>query len=188
MGIITKPLTLTDVVIEAMPFTDELVSWCKKCPEFISGLKFANTTRFLALGVVFTSFTSNMPGDEVIGFLVYDMEKKLFKQDFIINIGRKASEFALYSKRPDKQYGKYSKHINEFYSNYGKNGHYSNTHHLTLSDIEAMNKPDLLERVNSTISIAEKIKKYGPNFITQDMLLDTVEKIRNAKMLLKTQQ
>ena len=93
MASTNPPLDLTDVVIEAMPFNEELVGWCQKHPNFKYGLKFDNSGEFLALGLILTSSAPHKPNDEVLGFLFYDMKNKIFNQDFIVNVDTKNKKF-----------------------------------------------------------------------------------------------
>jgi hypothetical protein len=177
-------LDLTDVIIEAMPFSDELVEWCKKHPNFKSGLKFDNSDEFLALGLILTSpAPPHKLDDEVIGFLVYDMRRKVFKQDFIVNIGKKSAKFILYSKRPDKKYDEHSQHINSFYVEYGANGrYYKNTHHYTVDQAKLLNKDEKFqERLESTLRIANNIEQHGLNKITQVQLQAAIVGIQQEK-------
>lgn len=90
-------LDLTDVVIEAVPFSNSPVKWCQGYSNFKTGLKFANSGDFLALGLILTSSVPHKPNDGVIGFLVYDMKQKIFEQDFIVNVGKANTKFILYS-------------------------------------------------------------------------------------------
>lgn len=178
---VNEDLTIVDVIIETMPFADALIAWCAKYPDFKEGLKFSNPDGFLAMGAVLTSSTVNVPGDEVIGFLVYDMQQKYFKQDYIVNVGGDYKKFMLYSKLPSKKYGPYVQHIKQFFARYGKGGHYADTHHLSLAQIDAMNKPDLSERARSTIALAERIERHGRNKPTQAELREVLNKTRAAR-------
>jgi len=172
---------INDVIFEAMPFSNELVEWIRERPDFKEGLKFSNPDGFLALGAVAWSRTPDVPDDEVIGFFAYDINKKFFKQDFIINVGDTNTEFILYSKQPSKKYGKYVRHFNEFKAKYAINGHYQNVHHLSLADLDARNNPGLSERARDTIALAERIEAAGGrNQPTPDELADTLKKIREA--------
>ena len=179
---VTK-LDLTDVVIEAMPFSDSLIMWCQQHPNFKVGLKFANSGDFLALGLILTSSVPHKPNDEVIGFLVYDMKQKIFKQDFIVNVGGNNTKFILYSKRPDKAYDGYSQHIKNFIADYGLNGkYYKDVHHYTIDQARQLNNdPRFQERIESTLRIAKSIETYGPNMITQAQLQAALDGIRQEK-------
>lgn len=179
-------LDLTDVVIEAMPFSDNLVKWCQKHPNFKSGLKFDNSDRFLALGLILTSPSPpHKPDDEVIGFLVYDMKQKIFKQDFIVNIGKRNVKFILYSKRPDNNYDNYSQPIEGFYVEYGANGqYYKDTHHYTVAQAKLLNYDSKFqERLDSTLRIANSIEQYGTNSITQAQLQAAIDGIKREKQI-----
>jgi hypothetical protein len=174
-------LQINDVVFEAMPFSSELVEWIRARPDFKEGLKFSNPDGFLALGAISCSHTPDVPGDEVIGFFAYDTKEKLFKQDFIVNVGGTDTQFVLYSKQPSKRYGKYVKHFNEFKAKYAINGRYQNVHHLSLADLDAMNNPGLSERARDTIALANRIEAAGGRKQPSSVeLADTLEKIREA--------
>lgn len=176
-------IDLTDTLIEAMPFSDSLADWCRNNPNFKTGLKFANSRNFLALGLILTSSAPHKPNDEVIGCLVYDMKQKIFKQDFIVNVGGNNTKFILYSKRPDTNYDKYSQHINTFFADYGLNGqYYKDTHHYTVDRAKQLSiDPRFRERIESTLRIAESIETHGPNTITQAQLRATLDGIRQEK-------
>ncbi|MFY9484297.1 MAG: hypothetical protein WAP74_01590 [Patescibacteria group bacterium] len=169
--------SLADAIVESMPFADELIAWCNKHPAFKEGLKITNPANFIALGAVLTSTTENAPGDEVIGFLAYDIKEKYFKQDFIINVGGNYTKFVLYSKVPSKKYGPYVQHINNFFAKYGKNGAYEGTHHMTLEKLDSK----VIDRARRAIALAERIEGHGRRVLTQEEILEIINKIREAK-------
>ncbi len=174
-------ITIADVVIEAMPFSDEIIAWCHKHPGFKGALKVTNADRFHPLGMVSTTFTKNKPNDLVIGFIAYDMVAKKFKQDFIIDTDNKHEHFTLYTSLPTKKYPLHVHHINQFYAVYGKNGDYADTHHVDLNYILAMNNPVLSERAEKVVKTSEEIMKNGRRKLSQQELKDTLAKIRDAK-------
>ena len=174
--------TIADVIIEAMPFSDEIIAWCQLHPEFMDALKVTNPDRFYALGMVTTSFTKNVPGDRVIGFMAYDMVSEKFKQDFIVDVNDQHEEFVLYTRLPNRNYGRYVHDINEFYSRYGRNGDYANTHHVDLAHIQGMGNKELSERAARTVQTAARITAAGGRRqVSQEELEDTLAKIRAAK-------
>lgn len=178
----SENLNIADVIIEAMPFSDEIIAWCHAHPEFKEALKVSNPDRFHALGMITTTFTKNRPDDLVIGFMSYDMTSKKFKQDFIVDVSDKHQEFVLYTNLPTKQYSRYVKHINEFYAVYGKNGDYAGTHHIDLAYIQGMGNQELAERAERTVKKAEEIARAGGRrHISQKELRETLAKIRSAK-------
>jgi hypothetical protein len=176
-----EDITIADVIIESMPFSDEIIAWCAKHPDFKEALKVTNADRFIALGMVQTSTPRAVPSDYVIGFTVYDYVDEIFKQDFIVDIGSRHDTFMLYSKVPSKKYGKHNQSIRSFFAKYGKDGDYAGTHHPSLADLEALNEPDLTERLHSSIEKGKLMKESGRNEISQDQLRDILEKIRQAK-------
>lgn len=159
MSNVAQEVTVADVIVEAMPFADQLIAWCNKHSEFKEALKVTNPNNFISLLAISTSHTDNVPDDEVIGFFAYDMTNKIFKQDYIINEGGNYQKFMLYSKLPDKNYGQYVQHIDGFFKGkYGKNGHYANTHHYTPERLYK-ERHDLAERAKQAVALAKKNRK-----------------------------
>jgi hypothetical protein len=180
-------ITIADVVIEAMPFSDEIIAWCRKYPDFKEALKVTNADRFYPLGMITTTFTINKPDDLVIGFIAYDMVAKKFKQDFIVDINNQHKEFVLYTNLPSKKYPKNVHHINQFYAVYGQNGDYANTHHVDLQYILAMDNAELSDRATRTVAKSEEIvRSGGRRHVSQQELKDTLAKIRQAKNIATT--
>lgn len=179
---IDDELTMADVVIEAMPFSDQIIAWCHAHPEFKEALKVTNPDRFYPLGMVTVTKTKNVPNDKVIGFMAYDMDAKIFKQDFIVDVDSKEREFILYTRHPQRQYGKCVRDINDFYSRYGKNGDYADTHHVDLKYIQSMGNTELTERAERAIKTSEQIVAAGGRrAISQLELKETLAKIRAEK-------
>ena len=111
-------ITWYDVILETLPFSQEIIDWCRVYPEFQKGLKALASERFLHLGAI---IITHPPGtnDEVIGIYAYDYKNNppLFKQDFIVNVGETNKDFILYTGFPKGvQNTKYVKHINDFFS------------------------------------------------------------------------
>jgi len=177
-------LTFADVIIEAMPFSDELIAWSRVHPELKEALKPMHPERFIALGHVTTSYSPNKPDDQVIGFYAYDYIAEQFKQDFIVNIGGTNSEFVLYTRLPKENkslHGKYIKDINEFFAVYGKRGDYAGTHHPSLKEIVGLNDPTLTDRATRYIKLGVALKQSGLNPVTQDQFREALRNIRLAK-------
>jgi len=176
-------LSIADLVIEAMPFSSEIIKWCHAHPEFKEALKVSNPDRFYPLGMVQTSKPSARPEDFVIGFTAYDMISGKFKQDFIVDVGSRHNNFVLYTNLPSKKFDKYIHHIKEFYAIYGKNGSYAGTHHFDISRLYALNNVELSERADRAVKKSAAIMKAGgrrPN--SQAELRETLQKIREAKV------
>ncbi len=175
-------LDIADVIIESMPFSKEIIYWCQTHPEFKEALKVSNPDRFHALGLILTSKPKSKPDDYVIGFVAYDMEQRIFKQDFIVDLAEKHTEFVLYTNLPSKKYGKYVHHIKEFYALYGKDGDYANTHHFDIGYLLNMGNEELSERA---ISVVEKsqmiIEAGGRRSVSQKELKEIFEKIKLEK-------
>jgi hypothetical protein len=81
------------------PFSDEICAFMDSNPCFHDSLKLANTTRFVFLPLILTSF---LPGghplhsDEVLGFFYYDKKVGWFKQDFVVNKNNEGKVFCAY--------------------------------------------------------------------------------------------
>lgn len=167
-------VTREELTIRMMPFHDQLVVWCKNNPDFLEALKIVYPDRFIALGAIYTSTSPYVPQDEVIGFLVYDTQKDIFKQDFIVNVGKAYTQFVLHTKLPRHMRKKYSKNIKpigEFYMKYaydehGQQTHYLNTHHIEFDGLDEQ----LKVRAQKARELAKKLKKTGLRQLTQEEL------------------
>ncbi|MDO8487602.1 MAG: hypothetical protein Q7S45_04860 [Candidatus Curtissbacteria bacterium] len=150
-------VTREEAIIETMPFSRELVLWCKTYPDFAKALKIVYPDKFLTLGAIVTSFCSYKPKDQVIGIYAYayTMKEPIFKQDFVINKGSLHKRFILYTRYPTAS--KMIKDISDFYRTYGMDNNYINTHHLTFEQLPDKVKPAGLRAVQ----LAEKIRKNG---------------------------
>lgn len=150
-----KKITFEELIVEMMPFSEELVNWCKAYPEFLVALKVIYSDRFISLGAIVTSYSPNYPEDEVIGIYTYDYKRKtpIFKQDFIVNKGKLNKEFILFTRNSKNGSSKYVKDINEFYATYGKGGFYINSHHLSLEQLPE----EIRERGLEAINLANKL-------------------------------
>lgn len=175
-------LSIADVIIEGMPFSDEIIGWCHKHPDFKEALKVSNPDRFHALGMVLTSIPNARPEDYVIGFVAYDMVKKQFKQDFIVDVKSQHNEFVLYTKLPSKHYGKYVQSMKGFYSIYGKNGSYKDAHHFDIQYLLDMGNRDLSERAKLVVEKGLAIiNAGGRRLVGQTELAETLMKIRKER-------
>lgn len=149
-----------------MPFSKELRGWCKNHPEFQEALKVVRANRFVALGVVYTSSCPLYPGDQVIGFLVYDYKDCKFKQDFIVNIRGQNKEFIVYSRVPGGQPSKYVKDIHEFDSKYAQGKYYQGTHHIEFESLSDEIKP----RAQQAMNLAKRVAENGLRELSQGEL------------------
>lgn len=150
-----KTITLEELVIEMMPFSDELATWCKAHPEFLTALKNIHAGKFISLGAIVTSYPSGS-FDEVIGVYTYDYKSKTpkFKQDFIINKNRENKEFVLYTRSPAGS-SIFVKDIKVFFATYGVNGNYTNSHHLTYDELPSEIKPRAIDAINLAARLIE---------------------------------
>lgn len=169
-------ITPEELIIEMMPFPQELKEFCKTHPEFGNALKIIYFDRFITLQAVGTSYSPNFPDDEVIGIYVYDygLKNPKFKQDFIINKGGRKKEFVLYTGLSSVVDNKQVKHINEFLATYGKGGYYVDAHHPKFEEFSGV----LKERALSAIALADKRKKDGFVKITAEQAQEIYEKLQ----------
>lgn len=175
----SNQVTVAGTIIEAMPFADELIAWCKTHPEFLRGLKNIYAEKFISLGAIVTSHSPYLPEDEVIGVYTYDYIRRnpLFKQDFIINKGKLYKEFILFTRNPKGGSSKYVKDINEFFATYGKGKFYINSHHVSLEELPI----ELRERGTEAMALAEKMKGYQLGAIPQSHINKIHGEIKAAK-------
>ena len=170
-------ITLEELVIEMMPFSNPLKEFCKKNPKFGKALKIIYIDRFIALQAVGTSYSPNYPEDQVIGIYVYDygLKRPIFKQDFIINKGGQNNEFVLYTGLSSAVDNKHVKHINEFLTTYGKGGYYLNAHRPKFEEFSG----ELKERAIMAINLANKRKKDGYIKITPEFAEEIYKKLKS---------
>lgn len=176
---IEEKITFVELIVELMPFSEELIHWCKTHPEFLVALKIIHSDRFISLGAIVTSNSPNYPEDEVIGMYTYDYQRKtpIFKQDFIINKGNLNKEFVLFTRNSKGRSNKYVKDINEFYTTYGKGGFYTNTHHLTLEQLPG----EIRERGQEAINLANRLAEGAKTRPTQEHISRIYKQIREIK-------
>lgn len=174
-----EEMLIADLIIESMPFSDELIAWTTKKPEFAEALKVIYPNNFLTLQAISITYPTSKTNDQVLGVFAYDRKLKKFKQDFIVNIANKHEEFILYTALPGKnpKYTKYVQHINGFFSKYGTNGHYANTHHPTYEQLP----PEIQERADLVLDLANRLDKSGLRQLSQDELHTIYLKIKGAK-------
>ncbi len=169
-------ITLEEVILELQPFSEELVNWCKKHPDFFRALKNIYPEKFVSPAMIVTSYPPT--GDEVIGVYTYHhkLKEPIFKQDFIVNVGFRYEEFILYTRNPGGS-SKYVKDINSFFQKYEKYGYKKADHHLKLGDLPQQ----LQERAKMAIRFAEKLKEGIPQDVPQEL----IDKIYGEVMAIK---
>ncbi len=174
-----KKITLEELILEMMPFSEELMNWCKNHPEFFVALKNIYPAKFISPAMIMTSTSPNYPNDEVIGVYSYhyQLNKPIFKQDFIINKGRTNQEFILFTRNPMAGSSKYVKDINEFFRTYGKGGHYVDTHHLTLKQLPT----EMQERAKQAIRLAKKMRGADMTKLTQEHIDKIYQQVKSVK-------
>ena len=159
-------VTVTNLIVRMQPYSSNLKSLILNDPDFAKALKINNHIRFVSLGAVVTSYSPLVPDDEVIGFYVYDYKEDKFKQDFIVNIGKKDKEFILYTKFPNTNKNKRIKDISQFFEKYSGGKYYVESHHPRFEDLPDVIKPRALE----AIALANKLRgKQVKNFSTEEL-------------------
>ena len=118
------------------PFSDELCTFVGANPAFAESLKLANPWSFSFFGYIDCSHTPETHPrheDEVLGMwylnkeYVCDREQPQFKQDFVVNVGKKNENFVSYTAKHITQRlnGPLVKPINDFFeTDYGDDGKY----------------------------------------------------------------
>jgi hypothetical protein len=169
-------IILEDVILELQPFSDELINWCKTHKDFFSALKQCYPEKFVSPAVIITSYPAS--GDEVIGMFTYhyQLNKPVFKQDFIVNVGRLNTEFILYTRNPSGS-SKYVKDINDFFNMYDKYGYKKAHHHLSLEELPIQ----LQDRAKNAIKFSKKLKIGVPQKVPQKL----IDKIYGEVMIIK---
>lgn len=173
-------ITFKDLILETLPFREEILYWCKTHQEFKNNLKALVSRRFLPLGVITISYPSGT-NDEVIGIYAYDYKNNppLFKQDFIVDVGMTHKEFVLYTGFPKgTQSTKDVKHIKEFFIKYGQDGNYADSHHLTFEQLPE--DKELRRRAMRIIEIASH-RHHDISAPPKKVLIDTLRQIREIK-------
>lgn len=173
-----RTITQEELIVEMMPFSEELLNWCKTHPEVLAALKIIYAEKFISLQAIVTSYPSNYPDDEVIGIYTYDYQRKnpVFKQDFIVNKGKLNKEFILFTRNPVGS-SKYVKDINDFFATYGKGGYYINSHHLFLEELPA----EIRERGKDAMKLAEKMKGADLRIAPQKHIDKIYQQVKSAK-------
>lgn len=169
-------ITLKELIIELMPFSEELVIWCKTHPKFLTALKNIYPEKFISPAMIVTSYPQS--GDEIIGVYTYhhEMESPIFKQDFIVNKYNSNQEFILYTRNPTGS-SKYVKDIKDFFVKYGRYGYDTGSHHLTLEQLPTQ----LQERGKEAIKLAEKMKSGLAQKIPQQHIDKIYKEVTSIK-------
>ena len=151
--------SLEEIFIETTPFSDGLKKWCKDHSDFTKALKITHPERFISLGMVIITYPPHKPNDKVIGFYSYDysVNKPRFKQDFIVDIGKRDDYFVLYTRQKVVKNNKYIRDINEFFKTYGKDGNYLRSHWVEANDIPK----EAQDRAKQAELLGKRIKKAG---------------------------
>lgn len=159
-------LKVTNLIVRMQPYPKNLKDLIIGDPDFAEALKVNNHTRFVSLGAVVTSYSPLVPEDEVIGFYVYDYKENKFKQDFIVNIGKKDKEFVLYTRFSNPNKNKRIKDISQFFAKYSKGKYYIESHHPKFEDLPDVIKPRALEAIN----LADKLRGKPVKDISKEEL------------------
>jgi hypothetical protein len=154
-----KTLSLEEILIEVQPFSDGLKQWCRDHPDFTKALKIIYPNKFITMGMVVVTHPPHCPNDKVIGFYIYhySLKNPMFKQDFIVDVGKQDNNFVLYTRQGLVPQNSYIKDINDFFSNYGRDGNYLRAHHVSFEDIPDEGKPRALQ----AMALGDRVKSGG---------------------------
>jgi len=143
---------------------DELIDWCLSHENFLGALKVMFVHKFVGFNGISISYPKVNPRDEVIGIVVYDLKRKILKQDFIVDNDSLHQTFTLYSKLPNGMTNLY-KHgvvesITSFYRKYDRGGKdYQRTHYPDISSLH----PELQERINNYLTLTKSQLRNPPS-------------------------
>lgn len=120
------------------------------------------------------------PNDRVIGFYsyAYFLKNPIFKQDFIVDVGKKDNKFVLYSRQNLTPKNEYIKDLHDFFITYGKEGNYLHKHHLTIQDIPK----EANFRATEAINLANRIQPYVFQPLDKQSLIKANKDLQNLKL------
>ena len=157
---------IAEYIVRMQPYTNGLKRKILSDDMFSEALKINNPKRFISAGAIVISYSPLMPQDRIIGFFVYDRKMKIFKQDFIVDVGGKEINYILYTKIRDGRQSKSVKDISQFFSRYGKDIYYTGSHHPSFEEIPDEIKPSALR----AIKLAEKLDITGLRTMSDEEL------------------
>lgn len=152
---------ITDLVLRMQPYAEEIKQLCRLNQNFANALKSLRSDRFISFGAIITSRAYSIHSlaesepDEVIGLLVYDLERNMFKQDFIVNVEKKYKVFRIYTRYKGVEKSKIIRDITHFYQEYPM--YSKDSHHPTFDQIPDAIKP----RAISAVKLGERILALG---------------------------
>ena len=152
---------ISDLVLRMQPYAPEIKELCRLDSDFTDALKSLRSERFISLGAIITSraYSTHSPKDsdqdEIIGVLVYDSIKNIFKQDFIVNVEKKYKEFRIYSRYKGVNKSKMIRDITHFYSEYPM--YSKDSHHPTFENIPEEIRP----RAIAVVELSKKLLSLG---------------------------
>lgn len=152
---------ISDLILRMQPYAEEIKKQCRLNADFANAFKTLRSAKFISLGVIITSrayaatSAEGSEPDEIIGLLVYDIEKKTFKQDFIVNVEKKYREFRIYTRFRGSPKSRIIRDITHFYQEYPM--YSKNSHHPSFEELPDVIKPRALEAVQ----LANKLIAMG---------------------------
>lgn len=146
-----------------MPFRREIIEWCKNHTNFTDALKLLYVHKFVEFSGTTLTSSPAVPQDQVIGIVVYDLNREILKQDFMVDNGSRHNHFTLYTKLPKGMGYLYEptvvESIENFYKKYDGGGkYYQGTHWPELSSLH----PELQERILRYLTITHRKLKPPP--------------------------
>jgi len=147
---------INDLMLRMQPYHPRLKEFCLVNSEFAKSLKSLHAERFVSLGAIVVSQCPLIPEDEIIGFYVYDYgaNPKIFKQDFIVNVGCKNQEFIIYTRFSGTTKSKNIRDISHFYNKYPT--YPKNSHHPKFEELPKEIQPRALQAINLANRIIDR--------------------------------
>lgn len=100
------------------PLSNALLNFIDNNADFETSLKLSAYPRFIFLEGIICSYPTE---DEVIGMFYYDTDTKIFKQDYVVNVGYRHQQYVSYSRRRGRiATSSVVKSLDEFFNAYGK--------------------------------------------------------------------
>jgi len=160
-------MPIDGIILRLQPFSAQIMAMCEKNQDFQKAIKSLNSARFISFGTVIISYPKNEPEDMVIGILVYDYKSKIYKQDFMVDIGSKHEQYILYTSFHGMKSKKYLKPIGDFFKKYPC---YSREcHHPKFEDIPL----DIQPRALHAIELAKIVESLeNPHLIPFRMYVE----------------
>ena len=154
-------------LIDGFPFSVGLRSFIITRPDFWKSLKLAQPNRFVLLPLLLISHLpdSEKNDGEILGLWYWDIEKNIFKQDYIMNVGSNDKIFVSYSIDKFVTKTENVKTIQSFFNTIGAGGKYYTRDNTEKSWMHHYRPENELPE-----PVKDFLEKY-PDYIQQYLLL-----------------